>query len=185
MRRSRASGFSLLAGLDVRNRYVVSPAPTAAAPQWASFTPPLWTLGPIQGADGKERTVLNNFDKIQAWSLPITVFHFDAPTWMSCTGNAQFGYSSAVLDRMRSQNIRGLFWLGLSPQSWQRTGLERQGLFTPEDSIDIARGLSRREQSCCWCHAQCQRVPTMESRTSGTSNGQSLLRSFRNRVRSG
>ena len=59
------------------------------------------------------------------------------------------------------------------------------GLFIPEDAIDIARGLSRREQSCCWCHAQCQRVPTTESRTSGTSNGQSLLRSFRNRVRSG
>lgn len=61
----------------------------------------------------------------------------------------------------------------------------RQGLFTTEDSIDKARGLSRREQSCCWCHAQCQRAPTMESRTSDTSNGQSLLRSFRNRVRSG
>ena len=33
----------------------------------------------------------------------------------------------------------------------------------------------RREQSCCRCHAQYRRVPTMECRTSGTSNGRSLF----------
>ena len=43
----------------------------------------------------------------------------------------------------------------------------------------------RREQSCCCCHAQCRRVPTMESRTSGTSIGRSLLHSIRNPGRSG
>lgn len=87
------------------------PPETDAAPDWQSYAPPIWTLGPIQGADGKERGVLLNLDQIDKWNLPIKAFHFDAPDWMSCTGNAQFGYSETVLNRMRTRNIRGLFWI--------------------------------------------------------------------------
>ncbi len=91
--------------------WLAFPPLTDAAPDWQTFSPPLWTLGPIQGADGKERAVLKNLDQIEKWNLPVTAFHFDAPDWMSCTGNAQFGYSDTVLKRMRARGIRGLFWI--------------------------------------------------------------------------
>jgi alpha-glucosidase (family GH31 glycosyl hydrolase) len=87
------------------------PRATDAAPEWQTFSPPHWILGPIQGADGSEKTILRNLDKIAQWKIPITAFHFDAPDWMMCTGNLQFRYSDTVLDRMRAQNIRGLFWV--------------------------------------------------------------------------
>lgn len=82
-----------------------------AAPEWQTFSPPHWILGPIQGADGNEKTVLRNFDEIQKAKIPITAFHFDAPDWMACTGNLQFKYSDAVLDRMRARGWRALFWV--------------------------------------------------------------------------
>jgi len=88
----------------------VSPDRTDAAPEWQTFSPPHWILGPIQGADGSERVVLNNFEKLAASKVPITAFHFDAPDWQTCTGNLQFRYSDAVLDWMRARKIRGLFW---------------------------------------------------------------------------
>lgn len=87
------------------------PRQTDAAPEWQSYAPPNWILGPIQGADGNEQTVLRNLDQITKAKIPITAFHFDAPDWMSCTGNLQFKYSDAVLDKMRARNIRGLFWV--------------------------------------------------------------------------
>ena len=87
------------------------PRATDAAPEWQSFPPPHWMLGPIQGADGNEKAVLENLDKITQTKIPITAFHFDAPDWMTCTGNLQFRYSDAVLDKMRARGIRGLFWV--------------------------------------------------------------------------
>lgn len=87
------------------------PSPTIAAPQWQSYTPPAWVLGPIQGTNGSEKTVLDNLTTMQKWNIPITAFHFDAPDWMTCTGNAQFRYSDAVLNKMRSLHVRALFWL--------------------------------------------------------------------------
>lgn len=89
----------------------LAPRETTAAPSWQTYSPPGWILGPIQGADGKEATVLENLDMIKKWGVPITAFHFDAPDWMSCKGNAQFRYSDTVLNKMRARNIRGLFWI--------------------------------------------------------------------------
>lgn len=97
---------SLLVGV-----WTLAPRATDAAPQWQSFAPSLWMLGPMQAADGNEKTVLTNLDMISRWDIPITTFHFDAPDWMECTGNAQFGYSDTVLNRMRQRGVRGLFWL--------------------------------------------------------------------------
>lgn len=88
-----------------------APREIDAAPEWQSYSPPGWILGPIQGADGSEKTVLDNLDMMKKWNVPITAFHFDAPDWMSCPGNAQFRYSDKVLDKMRARNIRGLFWI--------------------------------------------------------------------------
>ncbi len=88
-----------------------APREIDAAPEWQSYSPPGWILGPIQGADGKEKTVLDNLNNMKKWNIPITAFHFDAPDWMSCTGNAQFRYTDAVLNAMRARNIRGLFWI--------------------------------------------------------------------------
>ncbi len=87
------------------------PRETDAAPEWQTFAPPHWILGPIQGADGNEKTVLRNFDKIEQAKIPITAFHFDAPDWMTCAGNLNFKYSDAVLNRMRARGWRGLFWV--------------------------------------------------------------------------
>ena len=87
------------------------PRETNAAPEWQVFPPPHWILGPIQGADGNEKTILRNLDEIEQARIPITAFHFDAPDWMSCTGNLDFKYSDAVLDKMRARNIRALFWV--------------------------------------------------------------------------
>lgn len=84
---------------------------THASPQWQTFTPPSWVLGPIQGTDGSEGVVLNNLEMMKKWSIPITAFHFDSPDWMTCRGNAQFRYSDAVLNKMRAQHVRALFWL--------------------------------------------------------------------------
>src|SRR5581483_7819874 len=91
--------------------WLVLPPRTDAAPEWQSFAPPTWMLGPIQGADGKEPAVMDNLDTMRRWDIPITAFHFDAPDWQRCTGNAQLRYSDRVLDAMRAQGIRGLFWV--------------------------------------------------------------------------
>lgn len=88
-----------------------APNESDAAPEWQSYAPPLWILGPIQGADGTEKNVLTNLDKMEEYGIPITAFHFDSPDWQTCTGNLQFRYSDTVLDRMRAKNIRGLFWV--------------------------------------------------------------------------
>lgn len=103
--------LSILLAVVITAVWFGAPRASQAAPGWQNFSPPLWTLGPIQGADGGEKAVLNNLDAIAQWKLPITAFHFDAPDWMQCTGNAQFRYSDAVLNRMRARNIRGLFWI--------------------------------------------------------------------------
>lgn len=87
------------------------PRATKAAPEWQAHAPPHWILGPIHGADGSEKTVLANLDRLAEARVPITAFHFDAPDWMSCTGNLDFKYSDTVLDKMRARNIRGLFWV--------------------------------------------------------------------------
>lgn len=87
------------------------PRETDAAPEWQSFSPPHWILGPIQGANGSEKAVLRNLDAIEQAKIPITAFHFDAPDWMTCDGNLEFRYSDTVLNRMRARNIRGLFWV--------------------------------------------------------------------------
>lgn len=87
-----------------------TPVETDAAPEWQTFSPPAWILGPIQGADGKEAAILDNLDAIEKWQIPITAFHFDAPDWQRCTGNGEFRYSATVIKRMRQQRIRGLFW---------------------------------------------------------------------------
>ncbi len=100
-----------------------TPLESDAAPDWQSYSPPAWILGPLQGADGKERAILDNLDAIAKWDIPITAFHFDAPDWQSCTGNGDFKYSSAILQRMRQQKIRGLFWtvplIGLNCPEYQ------------------------------------------------------------------
>ncbi len=102
---------SLLLAVALVAAWVILPRESKAAPQWQSFAPPLWVLGPIQGADGKEKAVLDNLAQMEQWNIPITTFHFDAPDWMTCAGNAEFQYSDTVLDRMRARNIRGLFWI--------------------------------------------------------------------------
>lgn len=87
-----------------------APQEVDAGPEWQSFSPPAWILGPLQGADGKERAIIENLDMIAKWDLPVTAFHFDAPDWQRCIGNGDFKYSNTVLNRMRQQKIRGLFW---------------------------------------------------------------------------
>jgi alpha-glucosidase (family GH31 glycosyl hydrolase) len=91
--------------------WIASPRLTDAAPTWQSFEPPTWILGPLEGADGTEADVMHSLDMVEKWNLPITAYHFDSPTWQSCIGSLQFGYSDAVLNRMRADNIRALFWL--------------------------------------------------------------------------
>lgn len=91
--------------------FVPPPQLANAAPQWQTYAPPAWILGPIQGADGNETTVLKTLDHIIENDIPITVFHFDAPDWQTCIGNAQFRYSDEVLNRLRENHIRALFWL--------------------------------------------------------------------------
>lgn len=91
--------------------WISAPRTTDAAPTWQTFEPPTWILGPLEGADGTEADVLDNLTQVEKWNLPITAYHFDSPDWQACTGNAQFGYSSAVLKRMRADKIRALFWL--------------------------------------------------------------------------
>lgn len=86
------------------------PAIVEAEPDWQTHPPSAWILGPIQGADGKERALRDNLTAIENWDLPVTVFHFDAPDWQKCTGNGEFRYSQDVIDRMRARNIRALFW---------------------------------------------------------------------------
>ncbi len=87
------------------------PPVTAAAPEWQTFAPPTWILGPIQGADGTEADILTNLNTLDQWKIPITAFHFDSPDWQKCPGNAKFRYSDNVLNKMRSHHIRGLFWI--------------------------------------------------------------------------
>lgn len=103
--------LSLVLALLLIMLWSAFPGNMQAAPEWQTFTPPLWVLGPIQGADGNEKVILNNLAKISEAKIPIKVFHFDAPDWQACTGNLQFRYSDAVLDAMRDRNIRGLFWV--------------------------------------------------------------------------
>lgn len=92
------------------------PGATRAAPQWQDYDPPLWILGPIQGADGNENTVLKNLRQLEEWNIPITAFHFDGPDWqLNDPDNPvcafQFGYSDAVLDWLRARGIRAMFWI--------------------------------------------------------------------------
>ncbi len=100
-----------------------APLESDAAPEWQTYSPPAWILGPIQGADGREGQVMQNLEMIEKWQLPVTAFHFDAPDWQTCRGNGQFRYSNAVLQRMRQNKIRGLFWtvplIGLNCPEYQ------------------------------------------------------------------
>jgi alpha-D-xyloside xylohydrolase len=94
-----------------------------AAPTWSAGEPAAWILGPIQGADGKERQVRDNLDAIEQYDLPITAFHFDAHDWQTCAGNGEFRYSDEVLKRMRARNMRAIFWtvplIGLTCPEYQ------------------------------------------------------------------
>lgn len=90
--------------------WINAPRELDAAPEWQEYPPPAWILGPIQGADGQESDILENLDMIAKWNLPVTAFHFDSPDWQKCAGNGKFRYSDTVLQRMRANKIRGLFW---------------------------------------------------------------------------
>lgn len=101
-------------------------APTSSpndAPIWSSYEPAGWILGPIQGADGKEREIRDNLDAIEKYDLPITAFHFDAHDWQTCAGNGEFRYSDDILNRMRARKMRAIFWtvplIGLNCPEYQ------------------------------------------------------------------
>lgn len=99
-----------------------APAPDAS-PARSTHEPSAWILGPIQGADGKERQVKDNLDAIEKYDLPITAFHFDARDWQTCAGNGRFRYSKNILERMRARNMRAIFWtvplIGLNCPEYQ------------------------------------------------------------------
>jgi alpha-glucosidase (family GH31 glycosyl hydrolase) len=103
--------FSSILVLILGGLWIFSPRPTVAAPAWQTFKPPAWMLGPIEGDEGNEATILNDFAQIEKFNLPITAYHFDGNDWQTCPGDAQFGYSGAVLKQMRARNIRALFWI--------------------------------------------------------------------------
>lgn len=91
--------------------WIFSPRATNAAPAWQTFEPPSWILGPIEGDEGNEATIQADLAQITKWDLPITAYHFDGNDWQGCPGNAQFGYSGAVLKQLRAHHMRALFWL--------------------------------------------------------------------------
>ncbi len=92
---------------------VVFVQPTQAAGPARYIAPPAWILGPMQGRDADEKTFNDILNHLDQSSIPITAFHFDFDGWETCPNNAQFAWSNAVLQRMRSHNppIRALFWI--------------------------------------------------------------------------
>lgn len=106
--------FVLVAGIFVL--WFSAPEKSTAAPSNQNFSPPMWILGPIQGADGGDAVVNTNLDKLQQNNIPISAFHFDAPDWQLSDPNAsvcawQFGLSDALLQRLKDSHIRALFWI--------------------------------------------------------------------------
>ena len=111
--------FVLVAGIF--GLWFSVPEKSTAAPSNQNFSPPMWILGPIQGADGSESVVSKNLDKLQLNNIPISAFHFDAPDWQYKydpplkpdlpVSAWQFGYSDALLQRLKDSHIRALFWI--------------------------------------------------------------------------
>lgn len=86
--------------------------PAAKLPQ-RYFAPPAWMLGPIQGSSEDDKFINDILYYLDQYNIPITVFHFDSDRWETCANNAEFKWSDALLQRMRSHTppIRALFWI--------------------------------------------------------------------------
>lgn len=83
----------------------------AATPTTRDFPPPAWILGPIIGSIRNETTVDNFLDYIEVNQIPVTVIHFDSDVWETCNNTANFAFSDALIQRLRADHLRAIFWI--------------------------------------------------------------------------
>lgn len=77
--------------------------------------PPAWILGPMHAwwaPEAPSAPFINKIlDEYSDHHIPLTVFHFDAWAWETCNNNAQLRFDDSLIQRMRKEQTRAIFWI--------------------------------------------------------------------------